>query len=453
MTTGSENEAAHEISTAEVDARAVETEKLRLEVERLKRRRARRPARSIPAIVLIVVACLLAPLSVVSVWAADFVGDTDRYVATVAPLASNPDVQAAVTNRVSTVVDQQLDVHKQVQAIISALESRGLGGTAASALSGLSGPIENGVTGFVHSTVARFVASPAFATIWTNLNRQAHSAVVKALTGEGGGAVQLNGNNVNIDLAPVIEQVKAQLVAAGLGAAAKIPTVHTSFTVATSDTIPKVKTGFRLLQSAGDWLAVFTVLIGAAGLLLALRRRTALIGVALGIAFTMLFLGIVLAVGRTLALQQLPAGTSEPAAKAVIDAILHFLRVTIRTVGVLAVLVALGAYLSGPARFATAVRRYCIAAVSVIRGLFDRTGLGLGPVGRFVHRARGRLAWAVLLIAALVFALWNHPTVAVVAWTTVIVLVAFAILEFLDPSEPPRRAVEAQDAPSRAMTS
>jgi hypothetical protein len=453
MATGSENEAAHESSTAEVDARAVETEKLRLEVERLKRRRARRPARSIPAIVLIVVACLLAPLSVVSVWAADFVGDTDRYVATVGPLASNPDVQAAITNRVSNVVDQQLDVHAQVQAIISALESRGLGSTAASALSGLSGPIESGVTGFIHSTVARFVASPAFATIWTNLNQQAHSAVVKALTGEGGGAVQLNGNNVNIDLAPVIEQVKAQLVAAGLGAAAKIPTVHTSFTVATSDTIPKVKTGFRLLQSAGDWLPVFTVLIGAAGVLLALRRRTALIGVALGIAFTMLFLGIVLAVGRTFALQQLPAGTSEPAAKAVIDAILHFLRVTIRTVGVLAVVVALGAYLSGPARFATAVRRYCIAAVSVVRGLFDRTGLGLGPVSPFVHRARSWLAWAVLLIAALVFALWEHPTIAVIVWTTVIVLVAFGILEFLDPSEPPGRTVEAEDAPSPATTS
>jgi hypothetical protein len=453
MTTGSENEAAHESPTADADARAIETQKLRLEVERLTKRRARRPVRSIPAIVLIVIACLLAPLSVVSVWAADFVGDTDRYVATVGPLVSDPDVQAAITNRVSTVVDQQLDVPAQVQAIISALETRGLGTKATTALSGLSGPIENAVTGFIHSTVARFVASPAFATIWTTLNRQAHSAVVKALTGEGGGAVQLTGNNVNIDLAPVIEQVKAQLVAAGLGAAAKIPTVHTSFTVATSDTIPAVKTGFRLLQSAGDWLPVFTVLIGAAGVLLALRRRTALIGVTLGIAFTMLFLGIVLAVGRTFALQQLPAGTSEPAAQAVIDAILHFLRVTIRTVGVLALVVALGAYLSGPARFATAVRRYCIAAVSVVRGLYDRTGLGLGPVEAFVHRARTWLAWAVLLIAALVFALWNHPTVAVIAWTIVIVLIAFAILEFLDPSEQPRRMVEPEDAPSPATTS
>ena len=48
---------------------------------------------------LIVVACVLAPLSVVSVWARGEVTDTSRYVQTVAPLASDPAVQQAVTNR------------------------------------------------------------------------------------------------------------------------------------------------------------------------------------------------------------------------------------------------------------------------------------------------------------------------------------------------------------------
>src|SRR5512133_2805717 len=46
--------------------------------------------RTIVATCLIVVACLLAPLSVVSVWASQQISDTDRYVQTVAPLAQNP---------------------------------------------------------------------------------------------------------------------------------------------------------------------------------------------------------------------------------------------------------------------------------------------------------------------------------------------------------------------------
>lgn len=418
------------------DPRDAQVEELRLEVERLRRRRARRPGRTIPAVVLIIVACVLAPLSVVSVWVADLVSDTDRYMATVGPLAANPDVQAAVTNRVTNLVVQQVNLPAQVDTVISGLKSAGLGPTAGAALGALTGPIEDGINGFIHATVARVVASPAFAAVWNTVNRQAHSSAVKALTGQGGGAVALNGNDVNIDLAPVIEQVKTQLVAAGMGLAGRIPTVHTSFTVFSSDTVPKVKTGFRLLQLAGNWLPIVAVLIGALGVLLALHRRTALIGVSLGVALGMVLVGAVLAVGRTVTLQQLPADVSEPAVTAVIDAVLHSLRVAIRTVGLLALVVALGAYLSGPARFAGSVREYCVWAVGLVRGLYDRSGLGVGPVGRFVHSARTWLIWAVLLIAALVFALWDHPTTAVVVWTAVVVLVALALLEFLDPSAP-----------------
>ncbi|MFJ6897217.1 hypothetical protein [Streptomyces hokutonensis] len=39
---------------------------------------------------------MLAPPGVVAAWTADTVSDTDRYVRTVAPLASHPDIQDAV---------------------------------------------------------------------------------------------------------------------------------------------------------------------------------------------------------------------------------------------------------------------------------------------------------------------------------------------------------------------
>jgi hypothetical protein len=423
---GQPGEAAHHgTERAEIDA-------LRLEVAQLSARRARHPARSVPAALLIIVACILAPLSIVAVWANDLVGDTDRYTATVGPLAENPDVQTAVTNRVTDLIVQKIDIPAEVSSVVSALQSRGLSSQATTALSALSGPIQSGVSGFIHSTVAKVVTSSAFAGIWTNVNRAAHAEFIKALTGQGGGTVHLNGNTVTIDLAPVIEQVKTRLVAAGLGLASSIPAVHTNFTVLTSDNVPKIKTGFRMLQIAGGWLPVVTVLIGAIGVLLALGRRNALIGASIGVTVAMLILGAALAVGRSTALQNLPAGSSEPAATAVIDAILHDLRLAIRTAGLLAAVVALGAYLSGPTRSATQVRGYCATAIGAARHLFDRTGLDIGPVGHFVHRTRRWLACAVVLIAAVIFALWDHPTVPVVAWTTVIVLLCLAILEFLD---------------------
>lgn len=50
---------------------------------------------------LILFAALLSLLAVVAVWANSIVRDADRYVATVGPLAGDPDVRKAVTNRVT----------------------------------------------------------------------------------------------------------------------------------------------------------------------------------------------------------------------------------------------------------------------------------------------------------------------------------------------------------------
>lgn len=72
---------------------------------------ARRPrARSFLAVLLVLVAAVLTPLSIVSTWAKNQIGDTDNYVAMMAPLASDPDVRAAVTDRVTGAVMKHLDV-------------------------------------------------------------------------------------------------------------------------------------------------------------------------------------------------------------------------------------------------------------------------------------------------------------------------------------------------------
>ncbi|MFE4871516.1 hypothetical protein [Streptomyces sp. NPDC056682] len=51
----------------------------------------------------------------------------------------------------------------------------------------------------------------------------------------------------------------------------------------------------------------------------------------------------------------------------------------------------------------------------------------LGAVGRFVHRFEWWIGDAVLVVAAVVLVTWNYPTTMVVVWTTVIVLVGFAV--------------------------
>ncbi|MFE2602011.1 hypothetical protein ACFXDI_01490 [Streptomyces mirabilis] len=392
--------------------------------------------RSTGSVLLILLASLLSLLAVVAVWANNIVRDTDRYVATVGPLASDPDVQKAVTNRVTTAVLAQIDVDALVKDLERAASEKGAPPRAAKLLGDLSGPITSGLKSLVGDTVQRVVSSKAFDTVWVDANRRAHSALDKALTGNATGAVSAKNGQVTIDVAPIVAQVKDRLVSAGFKPAARIPAVHTDFVVFASKDIGKIKTYLRVLDIIGGWLPVIAVLIAAAGVYLATDRRRALIGAALGVFAAMVVLGIVLAVARAVYLDHLPGGTSEDAAATVFDSLVRFLRAGVRAVGALALVTAAGAFLIGPSRIAVLIRTGCRRGVGALRDVAVSAGLPLGPVGRFVHRFKRWIGAAILAVAAIVLFTWSYPTTWVVVWTVVIVLVAFAIREFLDTGAP-----------------
>jgi hypothetical protein len=58
--------------------------------------------RSLIAVVLIVLGCVLAPVAGVAVWVDNQVSDTDRFVRTVSPLVRDPDIQNALRPSSST---------------------------------------------------------------------------------------------------------------------------------------------------------------------------------------------------------------------------------------------------------------------------------------------------------------------------------------------------------------
>ncbi|MET8033211.1 hypothetical protein [Streptomyces sp. NPDC005345] len=412
------------------DAR--EIAELRARVAELERRRPtgqRHWVRPFFAVLLIIVAAVLTPLSAVAAWSSDLIGDTDRYVSTMKPLASDPDVQEAVADRVTKAVMQHVDIESLLTSVAPADRPR-----LTKALGPLSGPITSGLTDFVHSTADKFVSSDAFATLWTDLNRTAHASVDKALTGKGGGAVKLTNDAVVIDLAPVIDRVKQALVDRGLGIAAKIPEVHTDFTVMTSDSIGKAKKFYRLLQIVGFWLPVLTLVLAAGGVLLAIRRRRALVTAALAVAAGAAVLGIALWIFRGIYLDGLPSGVSQPAAGSVFDTLVRFLRTTVRMVITLGIVVALAAWLTGSGRAATRVLAAWRGGIGAVR---NAVGFDLGPVGVWVHRAKTWLNWTVVAVAAVTLLIWNYPTAAVTVWIAVVALLVLAVVEFLDDDGAP----------------
>lgn len=421
---------------ADAGSERAEWEELRGRLTALEDERARRTSRhrgrSLLGAVLVVLGCLLAPLSVVAAWAADVVGDTGRYVATVGPLASDPAVQDAVANRATDALMSRLDLPALLADVTPADRPRlqqALGGR-------LGGALEGAVRSLVHDEARKAAASDAFRTVWTDANRRIHSSLDKALTGSGGGAVQLTDDTVTLDLGPLVDQVKQRLVDAGLTPAEHIPTVHTDFTLARSDQIARYRTYLRLLQLAGNWLPVPAVLLIAAGVLLSVRRRRALVAGCVGVAVATGILGIGLSVFRTFYLDRLPAGVSPGAAAAVYDALVHFLRTTVRMVVAVAVVVALGAWLTGPGRYAVLVRRLWSAGIGAVRSTAGHAGLRTGPVGPFVRRQHAWIGRLLVVVALVVWLLWSRPTGWVVVGIALCLLAALAVVEFLASPEP-----------------
>ncbi|MGC0312925.1 hypothetical protein [Kitasatospora acidiphila] len=409
-------------------------------LERHKRGFRFRPL-SLLSAVLIILAALLAPLSVVATWAHSQITDTNRYVATVGPLASHPDVQAAVTDRVTSGIVGALPIDKLLSLVPSADQP-----LIKQLLNAAGGAVTNSISSLVHDQVAKLVQSEQFATLWVNINRTAHGSLDRVLTGQGGGAVQIQGNTVTLDLAPVIDQVKTQLVANGLSVAKQIPTVHTDYVLLESDSIPQIRTLLRLLEVAGTWVPVAAVLLAVGGVLAAARRRRAAVTVALAMAGATALLGIGMDAFRPIYLDRLPADVNQGAAGAVYDALTHYLYAGVRLVLVLGVLVALGAWVSGSGRWARTVRTLWQAGIGEVRRVAGRLGMRLGPVGRFVHRTKLWLAWAAVLAAFGVLVSWEYPTDLVVVWLTVGLLAVLAVVEFLD--EPGERVTSGEAARS-----
>ncbi|HJY46430.1 MAG TPA: hypothetical protein VJ301_17565, partial [Propionibacteriaceae bacterium] len=292
--------------------------------------------RSIVATLLIVIGCILAPISVVAVWTKNLVTDTDRYVATVAPLANDPAIQRAIADRITAEIFTQLDVVGITNEAVDALAERGLPPRVATQLHALSQPLSTGVESFVRTEVGKVVASEAFANAWTTANRSAHQALVAALTGETREGITIENDTVSINLGPIIQEVKQRLIDRGFGLASRIPNVNPSFVLVQSDYIAQARGAFNLLNVLGNWLPIVALILLAIGIYVAKGHRRALVGVGLGLAGGMLALGLALALFRTIYLNELPLGIlTRDAAAAFYDTLVRFLRLGLRMVLVL----------------------------------------------------------------------------------------------------------------------
>lgn len=388
-------------------------------------------ARAFASIILILIGALLAPAAIVAHWAQRELTDTDRYLATIGPLAGDPVIQSAIANRLTDEVMNAVDVGALFGSAVTALGDQGLPPRLTTALGALEQPVVNGVTSFVHDAATRVVESDAFASAWLEANRIAHTQLVALMQGDEGNVLQIGDDGqLVIQLSGLIETLKGELVEAGFGLAANIPQIDATFTLVETTQLVRVQNAYQQVVLLGTWLPWLSLGLLAAGVLVAARRTRALVIAGLALATGALLIGAGLYFGRILYLDALSAQIARlDAAEVVFDQVVAFIRLSVRTVGVLGLLVALAGYLGGGSDSARGLRTGVAAGFGRVRGWGDRRGVSTGPVGAWLFRFRAALRAALIALAALVLLLAATPTPGLVITVGAVTLVLIAILE------------------------
>ena len=403
-------------------------------------RRARAGWRAPVALVLIVVGCLLAPLSVLAVWTANEVSSTSRYVASVEPLVHDPAVQNALTAKITTEITTHLNLTGHTDQAAAALTSHGLP-RAGTLLQSFGPAISSAAAGFIHGQVHKIVTSPQFARVWVQANTAVHEQLVKALSGQGGSSVSVSNGQVVLSLGPFINLIKQDLVERGFTLVSTLPAINPTLSLFSASYLVKAQSGYRLVNDLKIVLPIVTLLLLALGVYVARGHRRALIGAGLGLAASMLVLGAGLVVFRAVYLNGVPGDVlPSDAAAALFDTLVRFIREGLRTILVLGLVVAAGAFLTGPSVSAVKTRKAFSSGLGWVRQAGGHAGVRTGPVGIWTYAHRKGLRICAVCLAALLFVFWGRPTAVVVVVIAVLLLVVLGLIELIGSRPAPAPA-------------
>ena len=388
------------------------------------RRRLRR--RLVGALVVLTV--LLTFVSTIGVWSRGVLLNTDRWVATVGPLASEEELTDALA---AYLVEQAVAAIALEAVAAEALPERA---------EGLAVPLTSALQGFLTDQAQALLASDAFATAWEEANRVAHRQVVRLLRGEDGavaardGVVTLNLIPLTVRLLDRVERfgilpdgyespdvdrtTPPEEAVAALSEALDrdLPADFAQIEVFDSSTLGQAQDIVRIIDRAVIGLVVLTIGLGVATVVLSLDRRRTVVQLGAGIVVALVLSGAVLTATTDYVIGLISDDANRSAAAAVLGHVLSSLREIERVALVVGVVLVVGAWLAGDGARSLPVKRH-------------RDGLRLA-------------GWGVAL-AALVLV---EPTFATVAGVAIALVAYLVVLELISSRQTGNHGADAPPA-------
>ncbi|HEY7859432.1 MAG TPA: hypothetical protein VIC82_13120 [Candidatus Nanopelagicales bacterium] len=397
---------------------------LKARIEELENQKTRRrfDGRGLTAWALLIITAILFPVALTAYWGQRTLTDTQRYVATVGPLAQDSTVQQAVSAKVTAVIVNQLDAQTRVQGLLQDYPK----------LQPLAGPIAAGVNTFVGNEVTKLVNSDQFSQLWITINTELQKALVAALSSQPSGAVSIQGDQVILDTGDLITAVKARLVDRGLSFVANLPVPSVAdrdVVLLTSPQLRQARAVYALGQPVAQWLIYVTLLLFVITVLISRKRARMTMAVGIALMIGAVVIRLAMAYGQSQLDLTLSGTLFAGAQQAFFTILTAFLLDSVRATFALGLVIAIvGWFLSGTSS-ATSARRLFGGALSGAGG--RASGTAIAPIGAWF--ARTKLFWRVLIcgVAAVVLLTTSPVTGSVILWTAIIAVLALVAVELL----------------------
>jgi hypothetical protein len=401
---------------------------------RVEEHRARGRWWTVLAVVLVLLGCLLAPLAVIGGWGKSILTDTDAFVATYAPLARDPAVQSYIVDEAATAINANVDVEQLTSDVIDGIKSLGVRPRASAALDALKAPATQGIQNLIRNGINAFVTSEAFVQTWERALRISHTQLLATLSNDPDALLAASSDGtIGVQLGPIVEDVKAALLARDINIASRIPAIDRTIPIAQSDQIPTVQAAYRAIIAVGTWLPWVALLLLTAGVLVARRRSVALVWTAIGLSLSMFLLLLAFAIGRAVLLTAVPGALVPGNVTTLLyDTATAAMKDTALSALILGAGIALVAWLAGPFRAPSKLRGFYNDGIAGVRRNAEQHGVTTGRVGAWVYAQRRVLHVFIALGATLALILLRPLSGAAIMWTLLITVLALLVLSLVE---------------------
>lgn len=307
---------------------------------------ARRTAPGWVIWLLIVLATVVGMGATLNSWVDRQALDTDQWVAVSDDMLADDDVRAALSVFLVSELFDTVDVADELEALLP-------GNTGP-----LAGPLAATLQSNAVGLVDRSLETEQFRSLWTNVNRTAHTAFVRVVRGDDGALLATSGGALVIDLRELLVQVGDRLGLSG-AIAERIPADAGQLVVFESDQLDVAQQVVWVIDLMSLYLFILVVVLYAAAVLFAVDRRLGLRNVGIAVVVGSALLLIVQQVTIRISVDQLAQAQNGRAAVASIvriaTGLLNELAWAWLAMGVIIVAYSI---VIGPSRAAVAVRGF-----------------------------------------------------------------------------------------------